>query len=90
MSLFDLNAYTSKCKSSFINNTSDKTNALWFTLPDNINCICGKYITKHNISRHLKYNCHKLNTQVERSNLNIIAANTLNIKSDFDAFKSIT
>jgi len=87
---FDLNAYTNKCKSSFIDNTSDKTKELWTPLPDNINCICGKYISKHNIAGHLKDNCHKLDTLAEQPTLNSITPNTLNVTSNFDAFKSIT
>jgi len=84
---FDLDAFTNKCKSSFINNTSDKTNALWTPLADGLNCTCGKYISIHNIIEHLKTVCH---TPVKQPTLNTTTSNTLNVKSDFDAFKSIT
>jgi len=84
---FDLDVFSNKCKSSFIQNTSDKTKALWSPLPDNINCTCGKYVSKHNIARHLKTICYIL---VEQLTLNTITPNTLNVTSNFDAFKSIT
>jgi len=84
---FDRDGFTNKCKSSFINTTSDKTKSLWSPLQDNINCTCGKKISKTNISKHLKVCCHK---PVEQPTLNTKTSNTLNVKSDFDAFKSIT
>jgi len=56
---FDLDGFSNKCKSSFKNNTSDKSKSLWTPLADGVNCICGKYISKLNIARHLKDNCHK-------------------------------
>jgi len=86
---FDLDGFSNKYKISFINNTSDKSKSLWTPLPDNINCICGKYVSKHNIARHLKDNCHKLYILLEQPSLNTITLNTLNVKSDFDAFKLI-
>jgi len=56
---FNLISFSNKCRNSFLNNTSNKSNALWAPTSDVINCTCGRIISKKHLNNHLLRDVHK-------------------------------